>query len=213
MAKPATIVTRRPSLFHAAIKFIRTHVALTVTVAVAVLAVAAVVSFKIAAQKDRDVRASFAFSQAQKYDDFKAIAQNYPGTQVYVPAMFNMGNILAADGKMDEALRCYVEIALRHKDDYLAPRALCAMGYIYQDKGDYTTALDCYNKVMKDYPHSGWANEAVFNIARCYEGLGQLDKAEGLYTMIISQNPTTEWHNDIKYRIGKIREAKAASSK
>jgi TolA-binding protein len=209
MAKQATIVIQRRSMFHEIVKFIRAHRILTAVVAAALLAVAGVVSFKVASQKDLDARASFAFSQAQKLEEYKAIVRDFPGTQVYVPALFNMGDLLMGDGKFDEALRCYVEIALRHKDSYLAPRALCAMGYLYQDKRDFPTALECYQKVMKDYPQSGWGNEAAFNIARCYEGLGQMDKAEGLYTAIITQNPATEWYNDIKYRLGKIRESKA----
>jgi len=208
MIKQMTVMASKKSAFRSAVEFLKANALLSGAAAGVVLIAVAFVSIRVASHHEMEVNASFAFSQARKLDDLVTIAGRYPASRVYVPTLMSIANILQREGRTDEAIKYYVDIALRYKDHYLAPRALCNLGYAYQDKGDNEMAFQCYSKVLKEYPQSGWENEASYNLARCYELLGKPDKALELYTAILLRNPTTEWHNDIKYRLTKLKETK-----
>ncbi|MFC2149270.1 tol-pal system YbgF family protein [Candidatus Auribacterota bacterium] len=199
-------VANKTSVLVTAGRLIRKNAVVLVVLFLVVLGVIAVYSFKASSLKKMNNKASFAFSQAQDLADYQNIVQNYPLSRVYVPALINMGSILSAEGKYDEAIHYLSKVVQNHKDSYLAPRALCDLGYVFVDKSDYKSALACFSGVIKDYRDAGWNNEAIYNVARCYELLGDKSQAGDIYKTILARSPGSEWYNDVKFRLRKLEE-------
>jgi tetratricopeptide (TPR) repeat protein len=117
----------------------------------------------------------------------------------------NEGSELAAQGKPEEALRCYDQ-AVRIKPDYAS--IWVNKGTVYEDQGKDEEALRCYDQALQIRPDDPYAKHNKGNI---YLKQGKTAEALSYFEQAVKIKPdfAEAWHNKgfALNRLGKTEEA------
>ena len=86
---------------------------------------------------------------------------------------YDLGVALQNQGKLDEAVSCYIQ-ALQLKPDYAS--AFFNLGSAFQDQGNLEEAISCYRKTVELEPDMA---EAYINLGNAFHGRGEMDDPGG----------------------------------
>ena len=79
-------------------------------------------------------------------------------------AMYNLGNALSEQNKLEDAMKVYADALRLEKDKSQLGKIYHNMGVIIQSQKDYAKAIEAYKQSLRNDPHS---NETKYNLALC----------------------------------------------
>lgn len=79
-------------------------------------------------------------------------------------AMYNLGNALSEQNKLEDAMKVYVDALRLEKDKSQLGKIYHNMGVIIQSQKEYAKAIEAYKQSLRNDPHS---NETKYNLALC----------------------------------------------
>ncbi len=100
-----------------------------------------------------------------------------------VDAHSNLGNLYKAQGRLEDAKRCYTE-AIRIKPDFSI--AWSNLAGLFKDEGDLKTAIAYYSESIRLCPEFA---DAHSNLGNAFKESGQLDEAMKCYKKSINLRP------------------------
>ena len=125
---------------------------------------------------------------------FKAIVENYGGTESGELARFYLANAYFNLGQYDEALKQFDKFS--GSNSLLASSALAGLGGCYEMKKEYSKAASNYEKAAQESPNSVDTPEYLDSAARCFGLAGDKEKAIGLYKRLKQEFPTSTFARD-----------------
>ncbi len=169
---------------------------ITVAGVLVVVAVVAVVLFRMSEKKNEEEAARFLGAALETYDrrvsqtgegatpdlkdvlaKFDDIITKFPRTSSGTISQLYRGNIYLRQDQFDEALKAYTafldQAGKKRLYLYLGWEGL---GHAYEGKKDYPKAVDAYEKMLQAGEGSQLA-EARLNLGYCYEKLGKTKEA------------------------------------
>lgn len=121
------------------------------------------------------------YEKAREY--YSIIARDYQSSGMSEEALYQLAGILYEEGKSEEAINKFGELASRNPDSDYARRAYRKMAKIKKDLKDYDSAALYLGKAL-----TGENNELnaqiQYEIAECAEGKGDLSKATEDYLKV-----------------------------
>jgi tol-pal system protein YbgF len=153
-----------------------------------------------------------AFEEAKSVEDYKSVAETYPGSAAEPMALFYCGRKLVDDKKYDEAVAVYSSFVQLYPSHSLAPNALAFCGMLLEQEKKFEDAVTSYQSLVDRYPQSFVAPLALLNMGSCLEQLGKLPEARGTYGKVISGYPASSWKDDAHARLGKLGAEKPKGS-
>ena len=79
-------------------------------------------------------------------------------------AMYNLGNALCQQNKLEDAMKAYVDAVKLEKDKEQLGKIYHNMGVIIQSQKDYAKAIEAYKQSLRNAPQS---METKYNLALC----------------------------------------------
>lgn len=159
-------------------------------VCVAVLAAAAAAAAGALAYRSRlnayNEGAIAAFDAARSPEEFKAVADDYPGSTVEPLAIFCRGRALVDEKKYREAGEAFARLAAEYPGHYLAAPARNFSGMICEQLGDWEGAARNYRAAAEGYPRSFVAPRALLGLGSCYEEMKRPADSKTVYEKIVS---------------------------
>ena len=98
----------------------------------------------------------------------------------------NLGAILQKEGKLDEALRYYMQAGQLNPSNVTTR---LNVGTLYQQKKSYDAAIQAYDSILVLYPDNVNAN---FYRAQCLAELGKNDQAISAFKTVLNMDPTNK---------------------
>jgi predicted O-linked N-acetylglucosamine transferase (SPINDLY family) len=143
---------------------------------------------RAAAQRPGDPRLlanlGAAYRAAARLDDAEArYREAIAADASFLPARFNLANLLAARGAAVDALREYAAVIAREPSNAGALNNLAAL---LKEIGRYAEAEQAYRALIAAHPQDAAARS---NLGVLYVTLGRIDEAIGLYREAIALNP------------------------
>ena len=145
-----------------------------------------------------------AFEDAKSAEDYKSIAETYPGSAAEPMALFYCARKLVDDKKYDEAVAVYSSFVRLHPSHSLAPNALAFCGMLLEQEKKFEEAATSYQSLVDRYPQSFLAPMVLLNRGSCLEELGKLTEAREAYGKVISGYQSSSWKDDALARLGKL---------
>ncbi len=104
------------------------------------------------------------YFKAEQYDKarecFEKVRSQF-GTSEYAPeAIEGLGFVAEQEGKLDEALALYQEVAQKRKDSFAGVRQGLNLGRVYEQQNKFAEASAAYQTVMTEFPGSHSADKA-----------------------------------------------------
>jgi TolA-binding protein len=122
---------------------------------------------------------------------YRAVIEQYPGTQAAFEARLGLGDLYYAHGDSARALPVFQEAFDKTSGSHNKAVALSSVGYAQENQGKTLDALNTFQKAL-DLGETGLKGDLLLAIARCQEALHDTAKAKATYEQIISQLPNTE---------------------
>jgi soluble lytic murein transglycosylase len=104
-----------------------------------------------------------------------------------------LADALARRGDLGGARAAAFEVADRHRDSRLAPRALILASVLASESGDELAAQDALARLINAYPDRAELIQALYLLGQSAEARGQLDAAVAAYRQITLLGPTSGW--------------------
>lgn len=153
-----------------------------------------------------------AFEAARSAEDYRGVAETYPGSSVEPRALFHCGRKLIDGKRYDEALEVYSSFVQAYPSHALVPNALALCGMILEQENKFQEAASRYQSVVEGSPQTFVAPLALLNMGSCLEKLGNAADAKKAYEKIVSEYPASNWKDDAEARLGKLGVDKAAAA-
>ena len=155
-----------------------------------IIAVALVIYFAYwVVQQNTRQNSQRAFAQATTAEDYRKVAESYPGTIVAGNALLILADKLREEGKLadsDAALHKLIDKQPKHP---LIPGAYTSLATNLEAEGKLDEALTACKKVATSYPNSFAAPAAYLSQARLLKAQGKTEEAKHAYETIIGQFP------------------------
>ncbi len=167
-----------------------THRKQAVQGAVAVVAIAFVVSFYLWRQGEKAVNlsqefASTLYNEPDATTAYMSLATANPNTSVAPKALLVAAGNLFADGKYAEAQTQFEKFAHDYRDNQFISTALLGIAACLDAQGKTEAAISAYQDLITHYPTDVPVLEAKFALARIYESQGKLSQAAQLYEEVV----------------------------
>ena len=104
-----------------------------------------------------------------------------------------LADALARRGDLVGARAAALDVADRHRDSRLAPRALILASVLASESGDELAAQDALARLIDTYPDRPELTQALYLLGQSAEARGQLDAAVAAYRQITLLGPTSGW--------------------
>lgn len=153
-----------------------------------------------------------AFEAARSAEDYRGVAETYPGSSIEPRALLYCGRKLIDEKRYDEALTVYSSFVQTYPSHALAPSAMAFCGMISEQEKKFQEAATRYQSVVDSHPQSFVAPLALLNMGSCFEKLGNAAEAKKAYEKIVSEYPASAWKDDAQARIGKLGPDKAEAA-
>ena len=89
----------------------------------------------------------------------QAILANSADHTTTIQARFELATIKELEGKLDEAVKLYLLVAVLYKDEKFCAEALFKAGEIFEKQGNQQKALKTYQELMEKYPSNQYYEE------------------------------------------------------
>lgn len=140
-------------------------------------------------------------STQEQYDEalplVNQVIEQFSSAPAYPFALMLKGDILFAQGEIEQALQYYQQVARRRNPD-LAPAALLAIAACHESLERHSEAEEAYNQILKTFPKAAFSQQARFLLARLLETQGKSDQAIAMYKDIPSDSV---WAEEAQKRI------------
>ncbi len=117
---------------------------------------------------------------------------------------YELGWILAALGKKDEALAEFAWLETGSRDANITASALCKAGDIYIDAKKYKEALANYDTVLDKHQSSRWADYAQYRVGDIFLFTDKLDEAILAYQNVLSNYPASRMREKALFQLGSV---------
>jgi len=171
---------------------------------------------------------SFAYYQAQAYDDSVNAAKRYislhPGSEDAAYAQYLIGasyfdqipDVARDQSRTERAIAALEEVARKYPNseyaasaqrkievarDQLAAKEI-AIGRLNQDKKNFTGAINRFKVVVTQYQTTRHVEEALYRLTECYMTLGIAQEAQTAAAVLGHNFPDSPWYKDA-YRLVK----------
>ena len=111
---------------------------------------------------------------AKKAIALEKLLEQYPNSNYYVTAIYELGLTYRVQEKNDKALEYFSRIVSDYPQNSNVRKALFKMGVIYFGKGDFARAEDVFNQVIDDYPDSEERLAAIDQVKEVYKAQDRL---------------------------------------
>jgi len=153
-----------------------------------------------------------AFEAARSAEEYKSVADTYPGSTAEPMALFYCGRKLVDEKKYNEAIAVYSSFVQLYPSHSLAPNALAFCGMLLEQEKKFEEAATRYQSLVDRYPQSFIAPLVLLNMGSCFEELGKSAEARKAYRKVISGYPASSWKDDAQARLGKLGVEKPTGS-
>ncbi|MFC1593286.1 tetratricopeptide repeat protein [Candidatus Omnitrophota bacterium] len=140
-------------------------------------------------QRDKDfVRAQKAYAKAIR--NYEKMLSEFYGTSVVPVIMDHIALAYLSQGKWNETLDIWSDIASEHSQSPLAEKALLATAEVYSRQiKDLEKAIQAYEDFIKQYPDSKITKQINFQIGNLSFKKGDIEKAETVFFQLIKDYP------------------------
>lgn len=145
-----------------------------------------------------------ALELAHKADDYKNVAESYPGSQAEPLALFLRGRRLMDEKQYGEAFATLSSLVSSYPDHPIAPAAEMLRGMLLEQEKKYEDAAGRYEALLSKYPGSFVSPLAMLHLGGCYEKTGRADDAKGAYERLIAEHEDSAWKADAEKRLAKL---------
>ena len=125
------------------------------------------------------------FPEAEKA--FASFFEKFPHSPLAPEAHMFMGDIAAADGRMDAALGEYRTVVRTTKKKELVDNSVFQIGKIFEGRGDFSAMAEHFRKYISDYGEKGDYTEAVYRLGYALRQLGDNQGMLDAYANAISR--------------------------
>jgi hypothetical protein len=184
-----------------------------------VIVVVAVIVTRSAAARDaaaaRDFRSAYALFSTEKFGeaavDFRALSDQYPGTEFGRLALLYQGHALARKDDAAAAVTAYQEyLALGGQPDYLRQQALVGIGHLKEASGDAAAALQAYGDAAA--LEGPLRTDARLGQARLEEAAGHGDQARTIYAEVLKDTEDPDLRAFLETKVPRTAEAPPAEA-
>ncbi|QIA08020.1 tetratricopeptide repeat protein [Draconibacterium halophilum] len=113
--------------------------------------------------------------QQDKINNLNLLLREFPESDYYDDALYELGRANERMGNNFEAVRQYQEIVENHPNSNFYRNALLQLGLVNYNNGDFNKALHQYKEVAENYKGTPEANSALQGIKNCYVELNNVD--------------------------------------
>jgi len=110
-----------------------------------------------------------AYYESGQYDlareRYEQYLQKYPRGQFSPNAKEGIAYVAESEGRFDEAIGHYMNLATAYGDSYVAQHAWYNIGRCHEQTGEWVAAADAYEEQLSRYPASAWAEKAEARLA------------------------------------------------
>ncbi len=123
-------------------------------------------------------------SFADAAESFRVLLDKFPDGKYRDQGLFFRGESLYMQGKREEALVPYRELAQKHADSDLRADGLYALGVAYEDQRKHAEAGEIYDTFLKEFPQHDLATEVRMRKAETVLQAGEFAEAEKLFAAV-----------------------------
>ncbi|MEJ2744301.1 MAG: tol-pal system protein YbgF [bacterium] len=186
------------------IDFLMLHkTVITVVVVIVLAGVLGVLAYR-SHLKAYDDGALAAFETARSAEDYRRVAETYPGSASEPMALFYCARKFVDDKNYKGAIEMYSSFVQAYPSHSLVPNALAFCGMLLEQENKFQEAAAQYQSVVESHPQSFIAPMVLLNMGSCFEKLGNATEAQKAYEKIVSEYPASAWKDDAEARLGKL---------
>ncbi|MDD5556908.1 MAG: tetratricopeptide repeat protein [bacterium] len=184
----------------------RTAFALVLVAAVAA-SIAAVAYWNHLRSYDRS--ALIALESAASEEEYKGVADSYPGSAAEPIALFLRGRLLIDARKFAEAEETFSSFVRSFPEHALTPLAQTLRGMVLEQERRFEEAAVSYRALVDGHPLSFIAPLALLHLGGCYERLGRMEEAQKAYERVVAEHDASAWRAKAQQRLGRLGAARA----
>jgi len=134
---------------------------------------------------------------------FEAFLSRFPESVTAYRARFGLGWIDESQGRLDQAVTKYREVA-RSTATPTGARAQFQIGQCMAAKKDWRNAIAEFLQVPASYSHAEWTSKALLQTAGCFEALEDAENALRYYKEVIETHPDRDEAKLARERVSKL---------
>ncbi len=134
---------------------------------------------------------------------FGNLSLNFPESGRTDDALWYIGEIQMAEGRVDEAESAYRKV-IENTDSNRRDEALYSLGYLLYSEHRNEEAMESFNTLIAEYPDDSKIDDSMWRIGRLHMRADRDDLAEVVFLEILDL-PTSNRFDEASYDLGRIQ--------
>lgn len=147
----------------------------------------------------------YAFLGAGDYpnaaDYFRAVADNYPGSEYYEGSMYNLAKCYRGMSKLSDAGAIFESLIVSRRASSSRPDWYFELASVRHEAMEFAGEASCYDRFVREYPSHGRASEAIFLSACAFESAFDNQAAIERYRVLLANHPYSPFAERARQRL------------
>lgn len=140
---------------------------------------------------------------ARSEEAFRTYLERFGDSESWFQARFGLGWARENQGRYEEAIRDYTEVASRHQGP-TAARSQFQIGECLFAQKRHEDAVREFLRVDILYAYPEWSAAALYEAGRCFEEMNRIAEAREQYGQVLERFGRTEWARQASQRLERL---------
>ncbi len=136
------------------------------------------------------------------YEEFRLVAEKYPGGEFAAEALYKAGECLAQLGRTEEAASVFENFAKEYPEHPLAEQAILHVGNAQLASEAFAEAVEKYKHILESSADSAVVENTLYRLAITYHKMKDYEASAATFRKILEKFPNSSYRAEAHLRIG-----------